>query len=86
MGSFKTPRAFDSLDLEILERAYEAVWAEIVTRNPDRDVRNDEERRQALRKRIFATVFSGVTDAETIRDKVLVSMPEFWGSTAFHQA
>jgi len=83
MGFFKTPRAFDSLDLD---RAYEAVWAEIVTRNPDRDVRNDEERRQALRKRIFATVFSGVTDAETIRDKVLVSMPEFWGSTAFHQA
>jgi len=55
----------------------EAVWAEVVGRNPNRDVSKDEDRRQTLRQRIFATVFSGVSDADTVRDKVLASMPEF---------
>jgi hypothetical protein len=27
MGSFKRPRAFDPLDLEIIDRVYEAAWA-----------------------------------------------------------
>jgi hypothetical protein len=61
MGSFKTPREFDSLDLEILERAYEAVWAEIVTRNPesvDRHCGSGYSRRSSLASQMprpFAT-------------------------------
>jgi hypothetical protein len=27
MGSFKHPRAFQPLDLEIIDRVYEAAWA-----------------------------------------------------------
>jgi cytidylate kinase len=80
MALLENARAFDPLDLEILERAHEAVWAEIVTRSPHRDLSKDEDRRQELRQRIFATVFSGVSDAEAVRDKVLASMPEFWES------
>jgi hypothetical protein len=78
MDSFKEPRVFDPFDLDILERAYEAAWAEIVSRDPDRDVTKDEERRTSLRKRVFATVHCGATDPKAICDKVLASMPEFW--------
>jgi hypothetical protein len=28
---------FDPLDLEIIDRVYEAIWAQIVSRQPDRD-------------------------------------------------
>ena len=78
MASFKNSRVFDPYDLEILERATEAAWAVIVSREPNRDVTHDEERRHSLRKRVFATAYFGLTDAETIRDKVLASMPEYW--------
>jgi len=44
MDSFKRPRVFDPLDLEIIERAYEAAWAEIVLRDPERDSTKDNER------------------------------------------
>jgi len=37
MGSFKHPRAFDPLDLEIIDRVYEAAWAQIEARECDRD-------------------------------------------------
>jgi hypothetical protein len=78
MGSFKEPRLFDPFDLDILDRAYEAAWAKMVSRDPDRDVTKDERRRASLLKRVFATVHYGATDPEAICDKVLASMPEFW--------
>ena len=74
MGSFKRPRVFDPLDLEIIERAYEAAWAEIVAREPNRDASKDDERKMFLRKRMFVTVCKGMTDTHSLRDKVLASM------------
>ena len=44
MGSFKHPRAFDPLDLEIIDRVYEAAWAQIEAREIDRDTDRDPER------------------------------------------
>src|ERR1700745_1663757 len=41
MGSFKHPHAFDPLDLEIIDRVYEAAWAQIEARESDRDTRRD---------------------------------------------
>ena len=37
MGSFKRHRAFDPLDLEIIDRVYEAAWAQLEAREIDRD-------------------------------------------------
>jgi hypothetical protein len=78
MGSFKKPHAFDPVDLEIIERAYEGAWAMIATREPCRDTSKDEERKKALRRRTFALVCYGISDVETLRNKILASMPEYW--------
>jgi hypothetical protein len=78
MGSFKRPRVFEPLDLEIIEHAYEAAWAEIVLRDPERDTSKDNERKLSLRKRMFATVSDGIADSDTLRDKVLARTPDYW--------
>ena len=78
MGSFKRPRAFDSLDLEIIDRVYEVAWAHLEGRDPYRDRAKDGERGEALRKLLFALVGSGQVDFDTLCDKVLASMPECW--------
>ena len=44
MGSFKHPHAFDPLDLEIIDRVYEAAWAQVEARDPSRDRQKDGER------------------------------------------
>jgi hypothetical protein len=53
MGSFK--RTFDPLDLEIMDRVYEAAWAHLEARQPDRDIARDGERQEALRKKSSAS-------------------------------
>jgi hypothetical protein len=69
-------RAFDPLDLEIIDRVYEAAWAQIEARDPGRDRQKDRELEEALRKRIFALADSGHVDFDGLCDKVLASMPE----------
>ena len=74
MGSFK-PEGFDLLDLEIIDRVYEAAWAQLEAREPFRDREKDGERGEGLRKRIFAFA-TGKVDFDTLCDKVLTSKPE----------
>jgi hypothetical protein len=71
MGSFKDPRAFDPLDLEIIDRVYEAAWAQIEAREIDRDTDRDPERQQRLRERIFAVAGMGPVDFDTLYERVL---------------
>jgi hypothetical protein len=78
MGSFKRPRTFDSLDLKIIDLVYEAVWAQIVARDPFRDTEKDGERQEALRRRLFVLIGPGTVDFDNLYDKVLASMPETW--------
>lgn len=54
MGSFKHPRVFDPLDLEIIDRVYEAAWARVEANEPDRDRSQDDARKEALRQWVFA--------------------------------
>ena len=75
MGSFKRPRVFHPLDLEIMDRVYEAAWAQIEARDPSRDRNEDGKRQDALRKRLFALATSGPVDFDTLCDKVLARMP-----------
>jgi hypothetical protein len=81
MGSFKRPHVFDPLDLEIIDRVYEAAWAHIEGRDPYRDREKDGERQEALRKRIFAVAGHRPVDFDTLCNKVLASMPESWTPT-----
>jgi hypothetical protein len=37
MGSYQHPRVFGSLDLKIIDRVYDAAWAELEAREPFRD-------------------------------------------------
>ena len=76
MGSFKHPHAFDPLDLEIIDRVYEAAWAQVEARDPSRDRQKDGEWQKALKKLVFALAASGHVDFDSLLDNVLESLPE----------
>jgi hypothetical protein len=78
MGSYRRPRVFDPLDLEIIDHVYEVAWAQLEAREPGRDATRDDERRTALRKRLFILARSGPVDFDTLCDKVMATMPEPW--------
>jgi hypothetical protein len=71
MSSFKRPRAFDPLDLEIIDRVYEAVWAQIEAREIDRDSERDPERQQTLREQVFAIAGMGPVDFDVLYERVM---------------
>ena len=75
MGSFKRAHAFDPLDMEIIDLVYEVAWEQISARDPSADAAEDEERRAALRKRVFALAGDGGVDFDTLLDRVLASLP-----------
>lgn len=52
-GLFRISR-LHPLDLETIDRVYEAAWAQIIARDPFRNTEKDSERQAALRKRLFA--------------------------------
>jgi len=76
MGSFKRAHAFDPLDMEIIDLVYEVAWEQISARDPSADAAEDEERRAALRKRVFALAGDGGVDFDTLLDRVLASLPK----------
>ena len=77
MALFRPPRhKLDPLDLEILERAFDATWAAV--RGTDRPVEFDsDEGLEAILRRelIEIAYFNGVSDPETLRDMVLSRLP-----------
>ena len=76
MGSYKHPRAFHPLDLEIIDRVYAAAWAAVKARDPFRDPDKDEERQESLRKLVFDNTGTGRVDFDIFCDRVLASMRE----------
>jgi hypothetical protein len=69
MGSLKYPHVFDPLDLEIIDRVYEAAWARVEARNPFRNVDSDGERREALRKFVMTPVLLKVRSSSMLSTK-----------------
>jgi len=61
-----------------MDRVYEAAWAHFEGRDPYRDREKDGERREALRKHVFASAHSGKIDFDALCDKVLATMPDYW--------
>jgi hypothetical protein len=78
MGSLRRPRVFDPLDLEIIDRVYEAAWARVEANNFTRDTNRDDERKKALRQWIFALADSHPIDFDALSDKLERSVPEVW--------
>jgi hypothetical protein len=79
MSSFKRPRAFDPLDLEIIDRVYEAVWAQIEAREIDRDSERDPERQQTLREQVFAIAGMGPVDFDVLYERVMDTLRQSVG-------
>jgi hypothetical protein len=78
MGSFKQAAAFDPLDLEIIDRVYEAAWAQVEARDPDRDRVQDPERQEALRKLVFAFADTRRVDFDSLYELVSANMNRAW--------
>jgi hypothetical protein len=78
MTPFKRKRAFDPLDLEIIDRVYEVAWAQIEARDFYRDTSKDDERKEALRKWVFAVADSGPVEYDDLYEKLTTSIPKPW--------
>ncbi len=76
MGSRKRRPAFEPSELDIIDRVFRAAWAQILARHPGRELENNSERQEALRKRLFILADRRPIEFDTLRDQVLVSMPE----------
>ena len=81
MGSYDRPPAFGPLDLEIINRVYEATWAQIEARYPHPVTLGKTKR---VRRRsagwLFALAKGGPLDFDTLCDKVIASLPKNWSS------
>jgi hypothetical protein len=73
-------RVFDPLDLEIMDRVYEAVWAQVEARKPSPDAQPDGELKETLRKLIMACAANGKVEFDSLYDKVEATLPEYLGS------
>jgi hypothetical protein len=74
MDSLNLRDMFNPLDLEILDRVYEAAWAHIEARDLYRDVETGGAREDALRKMVFIVASQGPVDFDTLCDKVVASL------------
>jgi hypothetical protein len=78
MGSFQTTSCISSLDLEIMDRVYETVWAHVEAREPFRDRQTDGELQNAVPKLVFDSAGSDKINFDMLWDRVLASMPDTW--------
>jgi hypothetical protein len=80
MGSLKHSQIYDPLDLEVLDRVYEAAWARFEAAEPGRDLAQDEQRQQALRQLVFALAGGHPVDFDALLEK-LNTVPGAWLTT-----
>jgi hypothetical protein len=76
MVLFRSPRHdLDPLDLEILERAFDATWAAFKEHATPHDFDDDEHLEAALRQELIEIAcFNGISDPETLRDILLANL------------
>jgi hypothetical protein len=80
MGYFRRPRAFTPLDLEVLDRVFEAAWERVKARDLFRDTNKDEARKQALRRLLFVLAQPGKVDFDVVYDRLMTNIPEPWAA------
>src|SRR5262245_55579260 len=71
-------QVFTPLDLEIIDRVYEAAWAQVEARQFFRDHEKDGERQDALRKFIMDLTGTSKLDFDTLYERVVTTLPEPW--------
>ena len=72
--TWKAPKhAFDSDDLAVLDKAFEATWMAIQTQGPSFPPQREEEIRTDLRRLLVRLAAHGVTDVPTLRDFALIT-------------
>ena len=74
MDSRNPSYCYDPLDLEILDRVYEAARAQVEARNLYRSPGPDGRREEALRKVVFSVAGTHPVDFDTICDQVVASL------------
>jgi hypothetical protein len=72
MGSLDRS-GFGPLDLEIIDRVYEAASAHLLARFPGSTPEDEAKRQGNLRKRLFAIAHPGKVDFDTLYDLVVSS-------------
>jgi hypothetical protein len=72
-------RVFDALDLEIMDRVYEVVWAQVEARKSP-DAQPDDELKETLRKLVMTCAANGKVEFDSFYDKVWAGLSEYWGS------
>ena len=72
MGSYGHD-AFNPLDLEVIDRVYEAAWARLIAMKLPGDETEELERQKNLRKRLFALARPGGVEFDILCDMVLAS-------------
>lgn len=70
--------AFDENELAIIDRVYEAAWAEVEVRDPQRERAKDDDRRAVLKKRVLNFARPGQVEFETLYRMVLTTIPHTW--------
>ena len=70
---FADKSSFDPLDLEIIDRVYEAAWARLLAQNPIEDENEEAARQKNLRQRLFALSHPGRVEFDALYDEVLSS-------------
>lgn len=71
MGSYKRPRVFDPLDLEIIDLVYEAASAQLAARHPPSNPDEESVRQETLKKLVFVCAQFGSVEFDALLDKVL---------------
>jgi hypothetical protein len=77
MGYSRRNRRFDPLDLEIINRAYEAAWARVET-DLFRDTARDEERKTALRHWAFVLAGTQPVNFDALAAQLKSMIPKPW--------
>jgi hypothetical protein len=70
MGSFKRPRVFDPLDLEIIDLVYEAASAQLAARHPPSNPDEESVRQEALKKLVFRVMATSSHGSGYVRRRV----------------
>ena len=66
----------DPLDLEILEKAFDAAWSAVKENDPPIDFHSEEGLEAILQRELIEIArFNGVSDPETLRDILLDRLP-----------
>ena len=72
--TWKAPKhAFDSDDLAVLDKAFEATWTAIQAQGPWFPPQREEEIRTDLRRVLVRLAAHGVADVHTLRDFALIA-------------